>query len=79
MNYELKKVRTVDAVRTNEDGTKTQDLVITVGVVGCPYSDITADSTVKYIFENTQTVLEVEQGIATFAQAWVAENYPATE
>jgi hypothetical protein len=76
MEFELKKASTVGGVVSNNDGTMTQHLNITVGVVGCPYEDIKTEKTVPYIFSENLTAKQVEDAIPTFAAAWVATTYP---
>lgn len=77
MNFEVKSVKTSGGTRTNiVDNTMSQDLNITVGVVGCPYLDIKTEKTVTYVFSRTLTAQAAEEGIATFATAWCVANYP---
>jgi len=78
MNFELKSVKTLDGVKSNNDGTMTQPIHIETGVVGCPYQDISAFRRVDYVFSENLTAKQAEDGIATFATAWVATNYPNT-
>jgi len=78
MNYELKNAVATGGVKSNDDHTMTQHVNITVGVVGCTYEDIKSEKTVEYIFAETLTGLQIKDGLVTFAQQWVANNYPAT-
>lgn len=76
MNFELKNVESVGAVTSKDVNTSSQWLNITVGVVGCPYGDITTTKTVAYEFANSLTVTQAKAGVEIFAAAWVATNYP---
>lgn len=78
MEYELRNAVATGGVKSNDDHTMTQDLNITVGVVGCPYLDIKTEKTVEYIFSESLTGLQIKEGITTFAQQWVIANYPTT-
>lgn len=77
MNFELKSVKTLGGVLSKNDGTMVQELHIEVGVVGCPYADISAFRKVPYVFDENLSAKQAEDGIATFATQWVAANYPA--
>lgn len=76
MVFELKAAKTVGGVISNNDGTFTQHLNITVGPVGCTYEDIKSEKTVAYIFAGTLSALDIETSIPVFATQWVAINYP---
>ena len=76
MEFELKAAKTEGGVKSNNDGTMSQYLNITVGVVGCPYGDIKTDKTVSYTFSENLTAKQIEDGIEPFAATWVATNYP---
>ena len=76
MNFEVKKVETIGGVSAKDANTSKQLLMITVGVVGCPYNDIITQKTANYEFLNSLTVTEAKNGIDTFAAAWVTTNYP---
>lgn len=78
MNFEVKKAYAVGGVKSNDNGTMTQHINIQIGVVGCPYEDIKTERTVEYIFNDTLTAKQAEEGIAPFAAEWVATNYPNT-
>ncbi len=78
MNFELKNVKTLDGVKSNNNGTMTQPIHIEVGVVDCPYLDISAFRRVDYVFSENLTAKQAEDGIATFAVQWVSANYPNT-
>lgn len=78
MEFEVKKVYTVGGVRSNDDGTMTQNINIQIGVVGCPYEDIKTEKTVEYIFDENITAKQAENGIPVFAAEWVSQNYPNT-
>lgn len=54
------------------------EMLIAVGVVGCPYQDIKTTQTVKYVFANSLTVQQAKDGVLPFATGWVATNYPTT-
>jgi len=75
MNFELKKVVSAGDVQSVDDDNSLQWVNITAGVVGCPYKmEIT--TTEKYEFANTLSVQEAKDGVQTFAENWVATNYP---
>jgi hypothetical protein len=76
MNFVLKNVTTIGNVKSNNDGTMTQQLHIETGVVGCPYQDISAFRRVDYVFSENLTAKQIEEGIAPFAAQWVTDNYP---
>lgn len=76
MNFVLKNVRTLDGVKSNNDGTMTQQLHIETGVEDCTYQDISAFRRVDYTFNEGLTAKQIEEGIVTFATQWVIENYP---
>ena len=76
MQYELKNAKTVGGVKSNNDGTMTQSVNITIGVKTCPYEDIKTERTVAYVFDENFTAKQIEDGIATFATQWVIDNYP---
>lgn len=76
MVFELKKVDSVGAVTSKNADTSSQWLNITVGIVGCPHADISTTKTISYEFANSLTVAEAKAGVATFAAAWIATNYP---
>lgn len=78
MEFEVKNVKTLGGVLSNNDGTFTQGLMIVVGVVDCLYEDINCTNNVPYNFNGTMTALEIEAGISIFAKNWVSENYPNT-
>ena len=78
MEFELKTAKAIGGVTSKDANTSSQFLNITVGVVGCPYNDISTIQTVAYEFANSLTVTEARAGIPTFAAAWVAANYPNT-
>ena len=76
MNFELKNVVSVGDVFSVDASNSAQFLNITVGVVGCPHNMVESQ-TVKYEFANTLSVQEAKDGVQTFAESWVATNYPA--
>lgn len=76
MQFELKKVDSIGAVTSKDADTSSQWLNITVGVVGCPHSDISTTKTIIYNFANSMTVAQAKAGVDTFAAAWIATNYP---
>jgi len=76
MEFELKAAKTVGGVTSNNDGTFTQQLNITVAPVGCTYEDIKTEKTVAYIFDGNLSALDIETGVPVFAAQWVATNYP---
>ena len=76
MNFELKNVVSVGDVYSVDTNNSSQFLNITVGVVDCPYNMVESQ-TVKYVFPNTLSVQEAKDGVQTFAENWVATNYPA--
>lgn len=78
MNYELKDVQIVGGVVSNNDGTFTQQINVTVGVEDCPHEDIKTQKTISYTFSNLLTVQQAKDGIGVFAVNWVIENYPNT-
>lgn len=78
MQYELKSVKTIGGVKSNNDGTMTQYINITIGVKTCPYEDIKTERTVAYVFDENLTAKQAEEGIANFATQWVKDNYPTT-
>lgn len=78
MTYELKSAVTTGGVKSNDDGTMTQKINVTVGVLGCPHEDIKTEKTVDYIFSENLTGLQIKDGILTFATQWVTSNYPTT-
>jgi hypothetical protein len=76
MNFELKNVVSVGDVISKDAGNSIQGLSITAGVVGCPYNMVETQL-VPYEFANTLSVQEAKDGVQTFAENWVATNYPA--
>lgn len=78
MEFKVVKTEVVGGVSTKDEQTSIQHINITVGVVDCPYEDIKTIRTVQYEFSNSLTVTEVKDGIQTFAENWVLENYPNT-
>ena len=76
MEFQLKTAKTVGGVISNNDGTFTQHLNITVAPVGCTYADIKAEKTVPYIFAGTLTASDIETSIPVFAAQWVTTHYP---
>jgi hypothetical protein len=77
MDFELKKAYSVGVVTSNNDGTMTQNVNITVVPVGCPYEDIKTEVTAKYVFDENLSAKQIEAGVPIFAKEWVATNYPA--
>lgn len=76
MKFEVKKVEAVGGIKAKDIDNSTQFLNITVGVVGCPYDDISTTKIVEYDFSNSITVADAKAGIQTFSAAWVVANYP---
>lgn len=76
MKFELKNVVRVGDVQSIDAENSLQFVNITAGVVGCPYKmEIT--TTERYKFPNTLSVQAVKDGVQTFAENWVATNYPS--
>lgn len=76
MNFEVKNIEIIGSVHEKDENTSTQNMNITIGVVGCPYIDIITKRTVTYEFSNNISVAEARAGIITFAANWVITNYP---
>ena len=76
MNFELKNAVSVGDVQSEDANNSLQWLNITAGVVGCPYK-MELTETVKYVFPNSLTVQQAKDGVQTFAENWVATNYPS--
>ena len=76
MKFELKQVKTTGGTISNNDGTFTQNINITVGIKDCPHEDIKTEKTVKYIFNENLTAKQAEEGILPFAMLWLNTNYP---
>jgi len=78
MEFEVKKTEVVGSVSVKDEQTSIQHINITVGVVGCPYDDISSVRTVAYEFSNSLTITEAREGIRSFAEEWTRQNYPNT-
>ncbi len=76
MKFEVKKIDVLGGTKTKDENNSSQMINISVGVVGCPYLDIVANKMVEYVFSNSMSIQAVKDGIPTFADAWVTENYP---
>ena len=76
MEFELKNAASIGDVKSKDNDNSLQYLNITVGVKGCPYN-IVETKTVEYVFSNSITIKEAKDGVTTFAEKWVATNYPS--
>jgi hypothetical protein len=76
IQFELKDAYAVGVAAVGETTTK-QSVNIRAGVVGLPDEDKykLREHTVVYEFSNDLTLTQAKDGIPTFAQNWVEENY----
>lgn len=79
MEFELKSIQSVGGITSNEDDTMTQHINVKVGVVGCPHDDIVVEKTIKYVFSQKLSAIDIKNGTEPFAKSWVSENYPKTK
>lgn len=76
MKFKLLSVKTVGGTLSNNNGTFTQHVNISVCVKDCPHDDIKTEKTVPYIFSENLTAKQAEDGIEVFAGIWLNDNYP---
>lgn len=77
MEFELKNVMPVGDVKSKDADNSLQYLNITVGVLGCPYNMVET-KTIEYVFSNNITIQDAKNGVQSFAEKWVKQNYPNT-
>lgn len=78
MDFILKNVELLGQVKPEGSGIMAQDIHIQIGILNCPYDDISAFRRVKYLFSENLTAKQVEDNLIPFAQQWILENYPNT-
>jgi hypothetical protein len=80
IQFNLKDVYGVGTPRNTENDTMTMNVNVVVGVVGIPdedkYSQFKAEFTLEYVWEKSLSTADAEAGMITFAQNWLATNYP---
>jgi len=77
MEFEVVKIEYINKPQIKDQDTLIQFVNVTVGVVGCPYTQFKAIDTYEIDFPNTGLdALQIEQFVDSKAEILALEKYP---